>query len=64
MTNAKFPAVEGAPAVCPAHAGKDHPKIRPAKVGVLIANLGTPDSTDYWPMRRYLSEFQIGRAHV
>ena len=57
MTNAKFPAVEGAPAVCPAHAGKDHPKIRPAKVGVLIANLGTPDSTDYWPMRRYLSEF-------
>ncbi len=57
MTNAKFPAVEGAPAVCPAHAPKDHPKIRPAKVGVLIANLGTPDSTDYWPMRRYLSEF-------
>ena len=57
MTNAKFPAVEGAPAICPAHAGKDHPKIRPAKVGVLIANLGTPDSTDYWPMRRYLSEF-------
>ncbi len=57
MTNAKFPAVEGAPAVCPAHAEKDHPKVRPTKVGVLIANLGTPDSTDYWPMRRYLSEF-------
>ncbi len=57
MTNAKFPAVAGAPAVCPAHAPKDHPAIRPAKVGVMIANLGTPDSTDYWPMRRYLSEF-------
>lgn len=57
MTNAKFPAVEGAPSVCPAHAPKDHPAIRPSKVGVLIANLGTPDSTDYWPMRRYLSEF-------
>lgn len=27
------------------------------KIGVLIANLGTPDGTDYWPMRRYLNEF-------
>jgi protoporphyrin/coproporphyrin ferrochelatase len=27
------------------------------KVGVLIANLGTPDGTDYWSMRRYLNEF-------
>jgi len=45
------------PATCPAHAPADHPKIKPAKVGILLANLGTPDSTDYWPMRRYLSEF-------
>ena len=44
-------------AQCPAHAPADHPKIKPAKVGILLANLGTPDSTDYWPMRRYLSEF-------
>ncbi|VAW03179.1 Ferrochelatase, protoheme ferro-lyase, partial [hydrothermal vent metagenome] len=29
----------------------------PAKTGVLLANLGTPDGTGYWPMRRYLSEF-------
>ncbi|MCI2400083.1 ferrochelatase [Aliiroseovarius subalbicans] len=35
----------------------DHPEIQPRKVGVLIANLGTPDSYDYWPMRRYLNEF-------
>lgn len=28
-----------------------------AKVGVLVANLGTPDDTSYWSMRRYLSEF-------
>jgi len=28
-----------------------------AKVGVLIVNLGTPDATSYWPMRRYLKEF-------
>ena len=45
------------PAVCPAHAPSDHPKVKPARVGVLIANLGTPDGTDYWSMRRYLNEF-------
>jgi ferrochelatase len=27
------------------------------KVGVLLRNLGTPDATDYWSIRRYLSEF-------
>ncbi len=36
---------------------KDHPKVKPKKVGVIIANLGTPDATDYWSMRRYLNEF-------
>ena len=36
---------------------QDHPAIRPSKTGVLLINLGTPDGTDYWPMRRYLSEF-------
>ncbi len=41
----------------PAHAPADHPPVPAAKVGVLLANLGTPDSPDYWPMRRYLSEF-------
>jgi len=41
----------------PAHAPADHPKIKPAKVGVLLANLGTPDHYSYWPMRRYLGEF-------
>ncbi len=44
-------------ATCPAHAPKDHPAIKPARIGVLLANLGTPDATDYWSMRRYLSEF-------
>jgi len=28
-----------------------------SKVGVLLINLGTPDATDYWSMRRYLKEF-------
>lgn len=44
-------------ATCPAHAPADHPKIPAEKVGVLVANLGTPDATDYWSMRRYLGEF-------
>lgn len=36
---------------------KDHPSVKSGKVGVLLVNLGTPDGTDYWPMRRYLREF-------
>lgn len=40
-----------------AHAPADHPAVRRAKVGVLLANLGTPDNYDYWSMRRYLNEF-------
>jgi ferrochelatase len=44
-------------AKCPAHAQHDHPKIPQEKIGVLLANLGTPDGTDYWSMRKYLSEF-------
>jgi ferrochelatase len=35
----------------------DHPRLPEPKVGVLLLNLGTPDGTDYWPVRRYLSEF-------
>ena len=40
-----------------AHAPSDHPPVAPAKIGVLLANLGTPDNYDYWSMRRYLNEF-------
>ncbi|WP_449044483.1 ferrochelatase [Paracoccus versutus] len=39
------------------YAPADHPNIPARKIGVLVANLGTPDSPDYWPMRRYLNEF-------
>jgi len=35
----------------------DHPKLPSRKVGVLLLNLGTPDGTSYWPMRRYLKQF-------
>jgi ferrochelatase len=34
------------------------------KVGVLIANLGTPEATDYWSMRRYLHEFLSDRRVI
>ena len=35
----------------------DHPPVATGKVGILLANLGTPDNYDYWSMRRYLNEF-------
>ena len=41
----------------PAHAPTDHPSVKPPRIGILLANLGTPDGYDYWPMRRYLNEF-------
>lgn len=41
----------------PPHAPADHPTVKFGKVGVLLANLGTPDDYTYWPMRRYLGEF-------
>ncbi|EKE44634.1 ferrochelatase [Oceaniovalibus guishaninsula JLT2003] len=44
-------------AVRPEHAPADHPPVPPARTGVLLANLGTPDGHDYWSMRRYLNEF-------
>ena len=39
------------------HAPQDHPAVKRARIGVLLANLGTPDGTDYWSMRRYLNQF-------
>jgi ferrochelatase len=39
------------------HAPADHPPVKAAKIGVLVANLGTPDGYDYWSMRRYLNQF-------
>jgi ferrochelatase len=31
--------------------------VEAGRIGVLLLNLGTPDATGYWPMRRYLKEF-------
>jgi ferrochelatase len=38
-------------------AAQAHPVNNGGRVGVLLVNLGTPDATDYWSMRRYLGEF-------
>lgn len=41
-----------------------HPPILPHKIGVLLMNLGTPEATSYWPMRRYLKEFLSDRRVI
>ena len=34
-----------------------HPQLPQRKTGVLLINLGTPDSTKWWDIRKYLKEF-------
>ncbi len=53
-------AFSGAPAALPA----GHPSTAFGKIGVLLVNLGTPDATDYWSMRRYLKEFLSDRRVI
>ena len=48
----------------PEHAPADHPPVMRPKIGILVANLGTPEGTDYWSMRRYLNEFLSDRRVV
>jgi ferrochelatase len=51
----------------PVKARSYHPKIDPpvrGRIGVLIVNLGTPEGTDYWSMRRYLEEFLSDRRVI
>ena len=43
---------------------KDHPKIKFGKTGILIVNLGTPDSTNWWDIRKYLKEFLSDRRVI
>jgi ferrochelatase len=42
----------------------DHPPVRAGRIGVLLMNLGTPEATDYWSMRRYLKEFLSDRRVI
>ncbi len=48
----------------PAAAPGDHPALATERIGVLLLNLGTPDGTDYWSMRRYLNEFLSDRRVI
>ena len=34
------------------------------RIGVLLVNLGTPEGTDYWSLRRYLNEFLSDRRVI
>jgi ferrochelatase len=46
------------------HLPPGHPTVPPRRIGVLLVNLGTPDATDYWSMRRYLKEFLSDRRVI
>ena len=43
---------------------KDHPEVKFGNTGVLIINLGTPDSTNWWDIRKYLREFLSDRRVI
>jgi ferrochelatase len=53
-----------ATAADPVHRPPEHPPVAAGRIGVLIVNLGTPDATDYWSMRRYLKEFLSDRRVI
>ena len=42
----------------------NHPPINFGKTGVLIINLGTPDSTSWFDIRKYLKEFLSDRRVI
>jgi protoporphyrin/coproporphyrin ferrochelatase len=46
------------------HLPPGHPPIKPSRIGVLLVNLGTPEATDYWSMRRYLKQFLSDRRVI
>jgi ferrochelatase len=43
---------------------EQHPRVNFGKTGVLIVNLGTPDSTKWWDVRKYLKEFLSDRRVI
>ncbi len=46
------------------HLPPNHVPVRQPKIGVLLLNLGTPEATDYWSVRRYLKEFLSDRRVI
>ncbi len=57
-----LPTAASMKAVGPLPSG--HPAFKMGKIGVLLMNLGTPDGTDYWNMRKYLKEFLSDRRVI
>ena len=45
-------------------ASGEHAPAAAGRIGVLLVNLGTPEATDYWSMRRYLAEFLSDRRVI
>ena len=43
---------------------QEHPPVKFGKTGVLIVNLGTPDSTSWLDIRKYLKEFLSDRRVI
>ena len=43
---------------------KNHPQVKFGKTGVLLINLGTPNSTGWWDIRKYLKEFLSDRRVI
>ena len=43
---------------------QNHPEVKFGKTGILIVNLGTPDSTSWWDIRKYLKEFLSDRRVI
>ena len=43
---------------------QEHPRVNFGKTGVLIINLGTPNSTGWWDVRKYLKEFLSDRRVI
>ncbi len=41
-----------------------HPPVKFGKTGILLINLGTPDSTSWWDIRKYLKEFLSDRRVI
>jgi ferrochelatase len=43
---------------------ENHPEVKFGKTGILIVNLGTPDTTSWWDIRKYLKEFLSDRRVI
>jgi ferrochelatase len=43
---------------------RGEPEKTDGKIGILLVNLGTPEATDYWSVRRYLKEFLSDRRVI